>query len=298
MPGPRVAVAPRVLGREVVDLGDRQLVALAHVTAVEERLDLGCRPRRAPRAPRPRARAPRAPRGCPRARPDPARNGRARAAAAPRPVRPQKAPRHAAGPAPRASRAPSATAHACSGPAPPNATRASSRASTPRSTVTTRTARFHVRVDDPDDPLRGQPGPLDRGAGSRDVQTAEPRELGALRDAPEDQVRVGDGRLGAAPAVAGGSGIRARALRTDDQRTAGVEPGDRTAAGPDRQDVERREADRQPRNLARRRGCGDAVADRGTRPCSYLPCRRTPRRPRHARGAAAAAARARRPPVR
>ena len=59
-------------------------------------------------------------------------------------------------------------------------------------------------------------------------------------DAAEHDVRVGDGRLGAALAVADGRGVGARALRADAQRAARVEPGDRAAAGADREDLDHR----------------------------------------------------------
>ena len=51
----------------------------------------------------------------------------------------------------------SASAHACSGPAPPNATSAKSRGSWPRSTETSRSAREHLGVDDVDDAPGSKP---------------------------------------------------------------------------------------------------------------------------------------------
>ena len=57
-------------------------------------------------------------------------------------------------------------------------------------------------------------------------------------------MRVGDRRVGAAPAVARGARHRARAARPDVERAAPVAPGDRAAAGADRGDVELRRQDR------------------------------------------------------
>ena len=64
-------------------------------------------------------------------------------------------------------------------------------------------------------------------------------EQAARREPPEHEVGVGDGRLGAAAAVAGRARLRAGALRPDLQQPVAVEPGDRAAAGADRIDVER-----------------------------------------------------------
>ncbi len=54
----------------------------------------------------------------------------------------------------------------------------------------------------------------------------------------EKEIGVGDGRFGAALAVAGGTGRGAGALRTDPEETAGVDPGDAAATGADRFDVD------------------------------------------------------------
>ena len=60
------------------------------------------------------------------------------------------------------------------------------------------------------------------------------------RQAAERDRGVGDGRLGAALAVADRAGIGAGALRADLELAVGVGPGDRAAAGADGDDVEHR----------------------------------------------------------
>ena len=78
-----------------------------------------------------------------------------------------------------------------------------------------------------------------------------PRELGielhvaaeqpAVRPQPSEQeLRIGRRRLGAATAVAGGAGIGACGFRADAEDAAGVDVGDRAAAGADRVDVDHR----------------------------------------------------------
>ena len=69
-------------------------------------------------------------------------------------------------------------------------------------------------------------------------------------DGADHDMRVGRRGLGAALAVAGRPGIGAGALRADAQHAAIVDPGDRAAAGADRDDVEHRRADRQAVDLA------------------------------------------------
>ena len=70
------------------------------------------------------------------------------------------------------------------------------------------------------------------------------------RDPPEDELGVGDGGAGAAAAVAHGSGVRARAARPDLEATVRRAPGDRAAAGPDRDEVDHRHLDRVPSDAA------------------------------------------------
>ena len=72
----------------------------------------------------------------------------------------------------------------------------------------------------------------------------------------EHEVRVGDGRLGAAAAVADRPGIGARALRPDAQQAARVDPGDRAAAGADLDQVD----DRRPHRVAGERQAADPGA--------------------------------------
>ena len=88
----------------------------------------------------------------------------------------------------------SATAHACSGPAPPNATSARSRGSTPCSTRHHAHRAFHRRVHHRDHPVGRHPGAVERGARRGDVEAPEPGELGVGGDAPEHEVGVGHRR--------------------------------------------------------------------------------------------------------
>ena len=66
-----------------------------------------------------------------------------------------------------------------------------------------------------------------------DVEPHAPAEEVVRVDIAEHDRGVGDGRLLAALAVAGGAGARARALRADPEQPAGIDPGDRAAAGAD-----------------------------------------------------------------
>ena len=59
----------------------------------------------------------------------------------------------------------------------------------------------------------------------------------------EDEIGVGDRRLGAAAPVAGGAGSRARALGPDVQHAAGIDARDRAAAGADAGDVDALQGD-------------------------------------------------------
>ena len=104
----------------------------------------------------------------------------------------------------------SASSQACSGPAPPNATSAKSRGSWPRSTDTTRSARSISALTTSID--RRRVDPAERALGRVPVELDAARELG--REAPEQQVRVGDRRPasrlvrnrpgpGSAPALSG-----------------------------------------------------------------------------------------------
>ena len=104
----------------------------------------------------------------------------------------------------------------------------------------------HVGVDEADDPV----GELRRrqaeraaegaerllGGGAADSERAT-QEVVGVEDA-RDELRVGDGGLGAAALVAGRAGLGTCALRANANGAAGVDPGDRAAAGADLDDVD------------------------------------------------------------
>ena len=100
-----------------------------------------------------------------------------------------------------------------------------------------------ARRGEPVDPeLRGDT--VDRGFGGRPVETAPAAEKARRIEIAEHQIGVGDRRGCAAGAIAGGAGDGAGALRADMQDAAGVDPGDRAAAGADAGDVEAVQRDR------------------------------------------------------
>ena len=117
----------------------------------------------------------------------------------------------------------------------------------------------HLLVRDADDPLGGlqlaeaelvrEPG--DRGAGRLGVELDAAGERRLRRQQAEDEVGVGHGRLGAAAPVAGGPRVGARRAGADAKRSSRVAPGDRAAAGADRVDVDHRQLDHAPADLAR-----------------------------------------------
>ena len=163
----------------------------------------------------------------------------------------------------------SATAQAWRGPAPPKATRARPDGSTPRSTVTARTARSMAASTTATTPSAVDAGAVERGPGGVDVEPAEVAEGGVDRDAAEDEVGVGDGRPPPAPSVAGRSRVGAGALRSHDEGAARVDGGDRTPAGADGVDVEGGQAHREAGRHPARRRLGHASldeADVGARP--------------------------------
>ena len=93
------------------------------------------------------------------------------------------------------------------------------RGSTPRSTVTTRSARDHLLVGDPRrcprrSPARSRPSSAasrpTAASAALDVERDAAGEARARRQIAEQQVRVGDRRLGPAPPVAGGPRARPR----------------------------------------------------------------------------------------
>ena len=105
------------------------------------------------------------------------------------------------------------------------------------------------RVDRGRGLLHGQPERLgdlrvDGLAGQLQRQRLAAAEQPPLGEDPQDEVGVGVGRIGAAVAVAGGAGNGLRAARPDPQVAAGVEPGDRAAAGADRAYPQRGHVDR------------------------------------------------------
>ena len=137
------------------------------------------------------------------------------------------------------------------GPAPPNATSAYPRGSTPRSTVTTRSApsiSWSAIAHDPGGGLRSESmsrlAPKAGHARARPASRSSltpPGEVGAGGEIAEQQVRVGHGRLFSARSITGRPGSRSRRRGADPQRAAGVGPGDAPAAGADGVHVDHRE---------------------------------------------------------
>ena len=163
----------------------------------------------------------------------------------------------------------SARAAACIGPAPPNGIRAKRRGSTPRSTVTTRSARtisWFATLTIPS-AVSSSPSPSaapSRSTASRAASTSSstpPASVEAGVQVAEQEVGVGDRGLGAAAAVAGGPGVRPGRLRPGAKRAARVEPADRAAAGPDGVDVDHRQLDHPAADLARVGAPHPAVLD-------------------------------------
>ena len=110
----------------------------------------------------------------------------------------------------------------------------------------------HVVVDDGKDAARGGfdahaerlgDAPCARRVRRLDIEReAAAEQVG--RQVPERQMRVRDGRLDAAAAVADRARLGAGALRPDDQRAGLRDARDRAAARPDRDDVDHGQADR------------------------------------------------------
>ena len=146
----------------------------------------------------------------------------------------------------------SATAAACTAPAPPNGSSVKAERSTPRLAANTRTSSA-MRMST----MRWMPAAasselhLQRLGDLARQRRARRRDVEHLRAAEEifriekaaDQVGVGDGRPRAAAPVADRARIGAGALRADIEKAAAVDPGDRAAAGRDRGHVERRHVD-------------------------------------------------------
>ncbi len=93
-----------------------------------------------------------------------------------------------------------------------------------------------------------------RARGGRRIEPHASAEEVQGIEAPQHQVRVGDGRSRAAARVARGAGLRARALRADAQRAGRVHRGDAAAARPDLGDVDHRDLDRQRLRVAADQG--------------------------------------------
>src|SRR5947209_1593061 len=86
--------------------------------------------------------------------------------------------------------------------------------------------------------------PAARAGGRIGIEGQFAAELAVGAEPAEHEIGVGDGWLRAAAAVAGRARHRLGAFRSDAQRAALVDPGDRSAAGADRVDVDDRDADR------------------------------------------------------
>src|SRR5215211_5956470 len=147
----------------------------------------------------------------------------------------------------------SARAQACIPPAPPKASRANSRGSSPRSTLMMRSARvisaFATRTE----------GLLREFAPQYDFTS----ELRAVGEVAEEEVGVGHRGLIAAHIVGGGTRLGTSRVGTDTQRAAGVGPGYRAAARADRMDVDHGEFYGDSCDHRLRGGLGFAGQDRG-----------------------------------
>ena len=140
---------------------------------------------------------------------------------------------------------------ACSGAAPPNATRVRPRASLPLSIAWTRAAFAMFSST-----ISLTPSAASSTASASGSATSLPhRRLGRVAverhaaagkagrvDAAEQQIGVGHGRRGAAAAVAGRPRIGAGAVRPDGDPLQPVDAGDRAAAGADLDHLDDRDA--------------------------------------------------------
>ena len=107
----------------------------------------------------------------------------------------------------------------------------------------------HLRVDDPADARGGlldvkshlRTESRERPFGSFNIEPHLTMQERVRVDEPEDDVRVGDRRFLAAPAVASRAGFGARAARTHVETVGLVGPRDASAPSPDRLDVEDRQ---------------------------------------------------------
>ena len=116
----------------------------------------------------------------------------------------------------------------------------------------------HVGGDDVEHAFRGaldrkaetRSDRLEGGTGLAFVEPHAAVQQAARAEPPEQQVGVGDGRLGVAMPVTGGAGVGAGALRADLHQPVAVEPGDGAAARPDGRNVDLRQADGEARHGA------------------------------------------------
>ena len=111
---------------------------------------------------------------------------------------------------------------------------------------------LHLDVDDARHAFRGARNVhaqrsrdlrLDRGDRRRRVELHLAAEEIVRAQIAERQIAVGDGGSLAAAPVAGGTGLRAGALRADDEFTEPIDSGQRAAAGAHRVDVDHRQGD-------------------------------------------------------
>ncbi len=100
-----------------------------------------------------------------------------------------------------------------------------------------------------------------RALRGRESSSTPPASAPARVQPAEQEVRVGHGRLDAAAPVARGTGVGARAARPDAQRPARIAPRDRPAARADRVDVDHRQRERAPADLAPGRLAHGAALD-------------------------------------
>ena len=143
-----------------------------------------------------------------------------------------------------------------------------------------------------DSPKRLRAALLDRASGALHVEPDLAAEEVRRVEAAEHDVRVRDGRLDTAAAVADRPRVGTGALRADPEEATGVDPGDRAAACADLDEVD----DRRPHRVAGERHPADpgagvasdvvvlrdrrpAVLDRGRPSPSCRPCRRRGCRP-------------------
>ncbi len=101
----------------------------------------------------------------------------------------------------------------------------------------------------------------DRLAGELQIERLATTQQAALGQDAEDEVGVGVGRFGPALPVAGRARHGLRAVGTDLEVAAGIDPGDCAAAGADRMDLERGDVDRVMVDDRRRRPDRLAVDD-------------------------------------